>query len=359
MEYYIGLDISQRQTAICVVDAKGRIVSEGKALTHASDIHSWLLAKTIDLNSIISIGLEAGAMSGWLHRELTKLGLPVVCLEAFQAHRFLQTHRNKTDKNDARGLAQLVRMGGEFIRPVNIRAEVSQADRMLLTLRHNLVKHKVCLENSITGSLKPFGIVVPRGNISGKTFRDRVAEVLDKAANLGLDLRDEIIPSLDLHESLCKQLDRLTRQVESVAKNNPVCRRLMTVPGVGPIVALSFVTAVDNPQRFSRNEDIGAYFGLTPKQYQSGEMDYQKGISRLGNTMTRTHLVQAATTLLASSKKWSTLKAWGVGIAKRRGFSIAQIAVARKLAVIMHRMWINGQDFRFTNKMEETPAASA
>ena len=135
MEYYIGLDISQRQTAICVVDAKGRIVSEGKALTHASDIHSWLLTKTIDLNSIISIGLEAGAMSGWLHRELTKLGLPVVCLEAFQAHRFLQTHRNKTDKNDARGLAQLVRMGGEFIRPVNIRAEVSQADRMLLTLQ--------------------------------------------------------------------------------------------------------------------------------------------------------------------------------------------------------------------------------
>ena len=155
-------------------------------------------------------------------------------------------------------------------------------------------------------------------------------------------------------EDLCKHLAILTRRVEAVSKDNPVCRRLMTAPGVGPIIALSFVTAVDNPLRFSNDEDIGAYFGLTPKQHQSGETDYQEGISRLGNSMTRVHLVQAATILLSSSRKWSTLKAWGMKVAKRRGFNKARIAVARKLAIILHRMWINEQDFRWSNKTEES-----
>jgi transposase len=350
MDYYIGLDVSQRQTAICVVDAKGKIAVEGKALTLPSDIHGWLVAKDVQISSIVKIGIEAGAMSAWLHIELTKLGLPMICLEAFQAHRFLKTYRNKTDRNDARGLAQLVRMGGDFIRPVTVRARTSQEDRTLLTLRQQLVQQRVSLENNITGSLKPFGLLVPRGNVNIKTFRERVMAALVKADELGLKLSDGIMPSLDLYEDLCKHLAVLTRRVEAVSKDNPVCRRLMTAPGVGPIIALSFVTAVDNPLRFSNDEDIGAYFGLTPKQHQSGETDYQEGISRLGNSMTRVHLVQAATILLSSSKKWSTLRAWGMKVAKRRGFNRARIAVARKLAIILHRMWINEQDFRWSNK---------
>jgi transposase len=350
MDYYIGLDVSQRQTVICVVDAKGKIAVEGKALTLPSDIHGWLVAKDVQISSIVKIGIEAGAMSAWLHIELTKLGLPMICLEAFQAHRFLKTYRNKTDRNGARGLAQLVRMGGDFIRPVTVRARTSQEDRTLLTLRQQLVQQRVSLENNITGSLKPFGLLVPRGNVNIKTFRERVMAALVKADELGLKLSDGIMPSLDLYEDLCKHLAVLTRRVEAVSKDNPVCRRLMTAPGVGPIIALSFVTAVDNPLRFSNDEDIGAYFGLTPKQHQSGETDYQEGISRLGNSMTRVHLVQAATILLSSSKKWSTLRAWGMKVAKRRGFNRARIAVARKLAIILHRMWINEQDFRWSNK---------
>jgi transposase len=180
-----------------------------------------------------------------------------------------------------------------------------------------------------------------------------VLATLDKAEALGLKLREGIMPSLDLYESLCQQLSLLTRQVEAVAKKHPICRRLMTAPGVGPIIALSFVTAVDDPWRFSKSADIGAYFGLTPKQYQSGETDQQHGISRLGNSMTRQHLVQAATVLLISSKKWSTLKAWGMKIAKKRGFSKARIAVARKLAIILHRMWITNEDFRWATKAAE------
>ncbi len=321
MEHYIGLDVSQRQTAICAVDRDGKITAEGKALTQPRSIYDWLLAKKIPLDQIVKVGLEAGAMSNWLHTELSKLGLPMVCLEAFQAHRFLKTCRNKTDKNDARGLAQLVRMGGAFIRPVTIRAGVSQEVRTLLTLRQQLVHQKVSLENNITGSLKPFGLVVPRGNISVKTFRERVLAALAKADERGLRLREWMMPSLDLYTSLCEQLAVLTRQVEVAAKGHPVCRRLMTAPGIGPIIALSFVTAVDNPYRFTRSEDIGAYFGLTPRQFQSGDTDYTSGISRLGNSMTRQHLVQAATVILTGSKAWSTLRAWGMKIAKKRGLS--------------------------------------
>ena len=350
MEYYVGLDVSQRQTAICVVDGVGGITAEGKALTQPGNIHNWLVAKKIPLDQIVKVGLEAGAMSNWLHTELSKLGLPMVCLEAFQAHRFLKTCRNKTDKNDARGLAQLVRMGGAFIRPVAIRAGISQEVRTLLTLRQQLVHQKVSLENNITGSLKPFGLVVRRGNTTAKTFRERVLSILVEADELGLRLREGMMPSLDLYASLCEQLAVLTRQVEAAAKGHPVCRRLMTAPGIGPIIALSFVTAVDNPYRFTRSEDIGAYFGLTPRQFQSGDTDYSTGISRLGNSMTRQHLVQAATVVLAGSKAWSTLRAWGMKIAKKRGFNKARIAVARKLAIILHRMWINDEDFRWTSE---------
>jgi transposase len=352
MQYYIGLDVSQKQTAICVVDEQGKIIEEGKSLTRPTDIYDWLHARQIEFSSIVRIGLEAGALSSWLCAELTKLGLPMICLETFQAHRFLKTYRNKTDKNDARGLAQLVRMGGEFIRPVTVRGRISQEDRMLLTMRQQLVRQKVGLENNITGSLKPFGLIVPRGNISRKTFRDRVLAALDKADEMGLKLREGILPSLGLYEDLCKHLTIMTRQVEGIARNNPTCRRLMTAPGVGPIVALSFVTAVDNPHRFSKNEDIGAYFGLTPRQFQSGDTDYKTNISRRGNPMTRVHLVQAATVLLISSRKWSTLRAWGMKIAKKRGMNKARIAVARKLAIVLHRMWINEQDFHWTNKTE-------
>lgn len=352
MEYYVGLDVSQRQTAICVVDKNGKVVVEGKSMTQPADIYGWLVGKNIDPCLVERAGLEAGAMSSWLYTELVKLGLPMICLEAFQAHRFLQSNRNKNDRNDARGLAQLVRMGGEYIRSVTIRSQANQEARMLLTMRQKLVDQKVGLENNITGCLKPFGLVVPRGDVVARTFCGRVMEAITRSEEMNLKLRSTITPMLDLYEKLCEQLALLTKQVEGTAKANAVCRQLMTVPGVGPIVSLSFVTAVDNPERFSRGEDVGAYFGLTPRQFQSGETDHQIGISRAGNCMTRNHLVQAATTLLFSSKKWCPLKSWGLKIAQKRGFHKARIAVARKLAVILHRMWINGQDFRWTNKAE-------
>jgi transposase len=358
MEYYIGLDVSQRQTAICIVDDKGARVAEGKALTEPSDIYAWI-RKHVDPKLVVKVGLEAGAMSAWLCTELSKLGLPMLCIEAFQAAEFLKAQRNKTDKNDARGLAQMVRMGGEFIRPVIIRSQSSQEARALLTMRQFLVHQKTGLENNITGTLKPFGLITPRGNISAKTFRDRVLATLDRADERDILVREAVTPSLDLYDTLCKQLAVLSKRVEAMAKADPVCRLLMTAPGVGPIVALSFVTAVENPKRFADPENIGAYFGLTPKQYQSGETDIRGNASRRGDIMTRAHLVLAATVILTGAKKWCALKAWGMKIAKKHGFFKARIAVARKLAIILCKMWLRGQEFCWTNAPAGTALAGA
>jgi transposase len=212
MEYYRGVDVSQRQTAICIVDDKGARVKEGKALTEPSAIYTWVI-KHADPKLIMKVGLEAGAISSWLYTELSKVGLPMLCLEAFQASEFLKAQRNKTDKNDARGLAQMVRMGGEFIRPVIVRSQPSQEARALPTMRQFLVNQKVGLENNITGTLKPFGLITPRGNISTKTFQERVYATLDRADERCILVREAVMPSLDLHDTLCKQLAVLTKKL--------------------------------------------------------------------------------------------------------------------------------------------------
>jgi transposase len=347
MAYYIGLDVSQKQTAICVVDQQGKVFVAGGALTRPHDIVGWINNR-VEASEIAKIGLEAGNLSSWLYTGLVKAGFPVVCLEAFQAHRFLATQRNKTDKNDARGLAQLVRMGGEdFLKLVTVRSQASQETRALLGMREHLVRQKVDLENHISGILKPFGLIVERGNVCATTFRDRVVEALCLAEDRGVHIRKTVMPSLDLYRSACEQLAILTKQVEALAQGDRTCRRFMTIPGVGPVTALSFMTAVDYPERFKSSADVGAYFGLTPRQFQSGQTDYQTGISKRGDPMVRRYLVNAATALLTHTQKWCPLKAWGVKLAQRQGMSKARVAVARKLAMLMHRMWIDGKDFRW------------
>jgi transposase len=219
--------------------------------------------------------------------------------------------------------------------------QVNQEARALLTMRQYLVAQKIGLENNITGSLKPFGLITQRGHACAKTFRERVMTILCRADERGITVREAVTPLLDVYDSLCQQLAIMTQKVTALAKANPICKRMMTAPGVGPIVALSFVTAVDNPRRFKVSSDVGAYFGLTPQQYQSGNTYIMGNTSRRGDIMTRCHLVQAATSLLAGTKKWCALKACGVKLAKKHGFSKARIAVARKLSIILCRMWIN------------------
>jgi transposase len=349
---YVGLDVSQKQTWICVVDEKGKTVAEGCSLTRASDVYGWL-GNRVNRDEIAKVGLEAGNMSSWLYSGLTKLGMPVAVLEAFQAHRFISTQRNKTDKNDARGLAQLTRMGEGFLKLVTVRSQGNQEARALLGMREHLTSQKVGLENHIAGILKPFGLVVARGNVVPDVFRERVIEALCVAEDHGVKIKAMVLPPLDLYKSACSQLAVLTKQVEAMANADPICRRLMTAPGVGPVIALSFMSAVDYPERFKKAEDVGAYFGLTPRQFQSGQMDYMTGISKRGDRMVRHHLVIAATVIMTATKTWCPLKAWGVKIAKKQGFSKARVAVARKLAIILHKMWINGKDFEWKSVPKE------
>ncbi len=346
VEYYVGLDVSQKQTSVCVIDSEGKQLCEGKCLSKPQDIHGWL-GRRVDLDKRVKIGLEAGNMSSWLHGGLCGYGHEVVCMETFQAHRFLATYRNKTDKNDARGLAQLLRMGGEdFLRVVTIRSQASQETRVLLAMRDHLVTHKVSLENHIAGVLKPFGLIVARGGVNAETFYDRVLTALAEAESGGIKVKDYVLPSLHLYSQACTKIEPLTKQIEEIAGSIEMVRRFMDIPGVGPITALSFYAAIDNPQRFKKSSDVPAYFGLTPRQFQSGESNYMSGISKRGDPATRRALVNAATVLLCHSNEWNSLKAWGVRLAKRIGFSKARIAVARKLAMIMHRIWLSNDRFR-------------
>ncbi|HSG93751.1 MAG TPA: IS110 family transposase [Methylotenera sp.] len=345
-DYYIGLDVSQKSTAICVIDSSGKQVYEGGALTRPADIYGWL-SNRIDMSKSLKVGLEAGNMSSWLYTGLHKLGIEIVCMETFQAHRFLSTYRNKTDKNDARGLAHLLRMGGDdFLKLVTIRSQAAQETRALLIMRDHLVRQKVSLENHISGILKPFGLIIRRGNISAKTFYDSVIDAIAKAEDNGIHLRDTIKPSLLLYMSACNQIEPMNKKVEEIAKSIDMVQRFMEIPGVGPITALSFYAAVDYPERFKKSADVAAYFGLTPRQYQSGESNYIGGISKRGDPSTRRALVSAATVMLINTNDWNSMKAWGVRLSKRIGFSKARVAVARKLAVTMHKMWMNNDRFR-------------
>ncbi len=345
-DYYVGLDISQKSTAICVIDENGKPICEGVAVSRPADIFNWLKNR-IDIERPFRVGLEAGTLSTWLYRGLTKRGLDLTVMETFQAHRFLATMRNKTDKNDARGLAQLLRMGGEdFLRVVRIRSQASQETRTLLSVRWHLLVQKTRLENHIAGIIKPYGAIVRRGKISPEDFRRNIITAANDVESQGVDLIPIIMPILDLYRLTCAKIDPINEKIEAIAKSIPMVSKFMEIPGVGPITALSFYSAVDYPERFKKSTDVAAYFGLTPKQIQSGATDYTIGISKRGDPSVRRALVTAATVLLTNTKHWCSLKAWGVRLVKRIGISKARVAVARKLAVIMHKIWLNDDKWR-------------
>jgi transposase len=207
-----------------------------------------------------------------------------------------------------------------------------------------LVKIKRDLENQIRGLLKNFGLVI--GKAGGNVFRRRVQELLGEQ----LLLPEAIRPLLAVREMVRREIAGLTRKLLTLARDNEESRRLMTVPGIGPITALAFCTAIDEPGRFRRSRSVGAYFGLTPRRYASGEVDWSGRISKCGDAMVRTYLFEAAGVLLTRVPQWCKLKAWGHRLWKRIGFKKAKVAVARKLAVILHRMWRDGTDFIWSSK---------
>jgi transposase len=272
---------------------------------------------------------------------LKALGLPVVCLDARHAQATMSGQVNKTDKNDAYGLAQIVKSG--WYREVSVKSLDSHTVRSMLGARAQLVEMRVDVGNQIRGMLKTFGIVLSR-----RTGRPFAALVEEACGNADTMLSHTVRCLLQVYNSLKEQTLHLDRQLARSIRASEVCQRLMTIPGVGLLTAAAFVTAVDDPARFARSRNVGAYLGLTPRRYQSGQVDHNGGISKCGDGLARTYLFEAAGTLLTRVEKWSALKAWGLRLAKRSGMTKAKVAVARKLAVIMHRMWLSGETFRWS-----------
>lgn len=340
---YAGLDVSLEMTAVCVMDQDGQLVREVKVRTCPAALAAMLAGCD---GRFERIGLEAGPLSEWLVRGLAKLGVDSVLIETRQAHKALSAMTVKTDRNDARGLAHLLRMG--WFRPVHVKSISAREQRAWLAGRETLVKQLRDLENSVRGLLRGFGLRVPTHQ------RGRWAKAVRQLIEGHPCLPAIFEPLLGACEAMREQLVVLDRQVRNIVRDDPVCRRLMTAPGVGAIVALTFRSSVDDPTRFRSSRSIGAFFGLTPRRYQSGEMDRVGAISKVGDTATRAALFEAAHVLMTRVVKWSALKAWGVRIAQRRGAKRGKVALARKIAIVLHRMWISETDFRYSSQQATT-----
>ena len=345
MDYFAGLDVSLETVSICIVNAAGDMLVEKKVEAEPSAIITVLKHFARPLKRV---GLEAGPTSSWLYSELRGNGYPAICLECRHVKAGLSAMRNKTDRNDARGIAQLVGLG--WFRQVYVKSEEAQRIRMLLVNRQQLLTKALDLENSVRGSLKVFGLRV--GTVTRRTFESRVLELV--AVDRVLTAITE--PMLRVRRALIEEFERLDRLCRRLARGDIVCRRLMTVPGVGTVVALTYRTGIDAPGRFSRSRDVGAHFGLTPRRYSSGQTDYDGRISCCGDAMVRTALYQAANVLLHHGR-WSSLRSWAMRIAKRSSVKAAKVALARRLAVVMHRMWVDGSDFRWSSAATAVPTS--
>jgi transposase len=339
MELYVGMDVSLKETSLCVVDDSGEIVSEGTVLSEPSAIAAFIKAKAAGAKRI---GLETGPTTTWLWHELRALGLPVICIDARHAKAALSMQINKSDRNDAVGLARIMQCG--WYKEVQVKSLACHEVRAVLNSRAQLVKIKRDLENQIRGLLKNRGLVI--GKAGGNVFRRRAEELVGEP---GL-LQEAVRPLLEIREIVSREIGGLYRKLLNLARNDVDSRRAMTVPGIGPITALAFQSAIDDPTRFRRSRSVGAYVGLTPRRHASGQVDWSGRISKCGDAMVRSYLFEAAGVLMTRVPQWCKLKAWGHRLWKRIGFKKAKVAVARKLAVILHRMWRDETDFIWSSK---------
>jgi len=339
MDHFAGLDVSVKQTSVCIVDDTGKIVREAKV---ASEPEALLAVLTSGGHHFKRIGLEAGPLSQWLFSALGEAGLPVICVETRHMRAVLQAQINKTDRNDARGMAQMMRAG--LYRPVHVKTLRSQKLRTLLTHRKLLQSKAIAVDNDLRGTLRNFGLKV--GMVGAVKFERRIRELVESVPDLAILVE----PLLIVRRVLREQVTVLHRRLLAIVRDDEVCRRLMTVPGVGPVVALTYRATVDVPARFRNSKAVGAVFGLTPSKYQSGEINRTGTISKCGDEMMRVMLYEAAQSMLTRTVKWSWLKAWAMKIARHRGLKKATVALARRLAVIMHRIWVDGTEFSWTRQ---------
>jgi transposase len=345
MDHYAGIDVSLECSSICVVDASGKIVREGKVASEPETLIDYFGSLRLP---VVRIGLEAGPLSQWLYAAMKEAGLAVELLETRHVHDAFKAMPVKSDRNDARGIAQLMRLG--WFRPVHCKSLAAQELRAVLTAR-KLVQSKLRdIENSLRGILRGFGLKV--GHTTARSFAGRIRELVAGQANL------ETIAQalLAVHAVLLREFNGFERRVRTMAREHVKARLLMTTPAVGPIVALTYAGAIDDPARFKSSKQTGAHFGLTPKKYQSGNTDITGRISKIGDAAVREALYQAAHVMLTKPVKGCPqLKSWAMRIARRAGMRKAKVALARKLAVVMHRMLADDKPFNPTART--TPVA--
>ncbi|SFQ64371.1 Transposase [Roseivivax halotolerans] len=334
--YYVGLDVSKDATAICVrrtdggVDRACEVATEPDVICAALEDFRGSLARVV---------LETGRMSNWLHGELTLRGLPAICVDARQAHAVLSQMHNKTDANDAAMLADLARTG--FYRKVEVKSRHAQERRALLLARDAAIGARRNAENTIRGLLASFGLRVPA---QPRTYEGRIRAVLEDQDGL----TPIILPLLAVRTEALRQAAALTKELVRQVKASDACRRLMTVPGVGTVAAATFVATIDAPGRFAKSRSVGAYAGLTSRRHQSGAVDYGGRISKRGDRLLRTMLYEAANALLCRVKpgRGQALRGWAMAVKQRTSHKKAVVALARKLAVIMHAIWISGDVYQ-------------
>lgn len=335
MTIYVGLDVSVESTAICVITASGQVEKEFAAPSHPDDLADVLAPYS---DRIQAIGLEAGPMSAFLAEGLKKYGLEAILMETRRVHAALSAIPIKTDRRDARGIAELLRMG--WFQPVHLKTPAARDLRLMLSARDTLARRIRELDNSIRGLLRGFGLRISKG------ARGRFSTLVQEVIEGNPVLQQAFTPLLAARDTMASEFSKLDKLVRDQSRRDEVCRRLMTVPGVGAVIAMTFRAAIDDPERFRSSKSVGACFGLTPRRYQSGETDRVTSITKAGDASVRSALYEAAHVMLVRSTCWTPLKAWAMRIAARRGAKRAKIALARKLAVIMHRMWVDGTEFR-------------
>lgn len=351
--HWVGLDVGSKQVDACITDATGRILQQGSVDYNPDGLDTFLRPHVSPSSTVL--GMEAGSFAIFLARKMRALGYQVRVFEARQASKFLDIRHNKTDRNDARSLADLTRLGGGSVRKSHVKRVEIQMLKSKLVIRRKLSIHRLAIENLIGQLFRLNGGKRAKYDSSGVLLREVKAEIARLQTVEGVDLSEDIEPLLELAVAIRRQEDVMTRRLRKLAEGSEICRRFMEIPGVGPLSALSFYTAIEDPTRFIRSDDVGAYLGLAPRLRQSGGVEKRGTISKRGDRVTRTLLVGAAARLMFPSARDTDLKAWGLAVKSRAGGPRARVAVARKLSTVMLAMWKTGDHFKSRSEAIDAP----
>jgi transposase len=335
MTMYAGLDVSDKTTHICVTDGEGAVIRRDVVASYPDVLAKWL---TRHSPGLVRVVLETGPLSTYLYHGLIERGAPVICICARHAKKALSARVNKSDVNDAESLAQLCRTG--WFKQVHMKAGATHIDRAALKIRAQLITSRGAFANQLRGMLKLFGLRMGSVTTPGKR-RERLAALFTQRP----DLKSVFMPLVECIEALEAQLAKSAKLLDTRAASDPICVRLMTAPGVGPVIALTYKASIEDPGRFARSSDAGAYAGLVPRRNQSGERDYKGHITKAGDAMLRSALYEAANSVLVRLKRPCALQAWGQKLAATKGPKRAKVAVARKLAALLHRLWQSETEF--------------